>query len=165
MNAPANAIKPFPIDGKLIEPRISITGTIVARAPAATTKAADPARVPFIKLRATVSSASATPMATVPLPISVRLIPPSFPKALAKTIKAAETATKPTPIPIMFLGIKLTATVTSVKAPAIAVSPLTISSHCIFPKSLSADANIFMDVPRRTIANPIDPRPLDFSVK
>ena len=155
VNAPAIVIRPFAIDSQLIVPRTTSTGVRTAKAPAATSSAAEPANVPFIRFNPMASSASATPMATRPFAIPSQLILPIDPRALATILSAAPTMTRPAPIPIMFFGISLVAMATSVKAPPMAMRPFAISAPLILPKSAIAEANIFIAAAISINATPV----------
>ena len=122
-NAPANAIKPFAISSQDKLPRDFITGAMIDKAPAAIRSAADPARVPFMAIRASESNSRDPAITVSPLPISSQLIPPNSFTDLAKTSIAALTINNPVPIPIIFLGIKYNAAPTSIKATPMAVRP------------------------------------------
>ena len=165
VNAPANATRPLAIASQLIAPRILSTGVITSSAEAATIIAAEPARVPVIALRPMARIAIAPPRVTKPLAISSQVIPLILLRASAIITKAAATAIRPVPIPTIFLGINLTATVTAVRAPAIATRPLASSSHDIEEKSCTAEANIFIDAAIAINATPVDITCLAFPVK
>ena len=155
-NAPARVTRPFTMELQLMAPRIDSTGVSTKRALAATRSAAEPARVPVMAFRPIARMAIAPPRVIRPLAISSQDIEPIWLRALASISKAAETAIRPVPMPIMFFGMKLTAIVTAAKAPAIATRPLAISSHCIPEKSFTADANIFMAAPIAMSATPVE---------
>ena len=73
-NIPASDDKPFTIEVQLIAPNIDKTGVNTANAVAATNKAAEPERVPVIRLSPTDNSTSATPIVVSPRPISPHCI-------------------------------------------------------------------------------------------
>ena len=156
VNAPATVIKPFAMLPQLIAPKTLRTGVKTAKAVAATSIAAEPANVPFIRLRPIANSAKAPPIAISPLAISSHEDLPILPKASATISRAAPTTIRPAPMPTMFLGIKFVAIATSAKAPPIATSPLAISFHENLAKSLIADANIFIAAAISTRASPED---------
>ncbi len=135
VKAPARATRPLAIASQLIAPRILSTGVKTSKAEAATSIAAEPARVPVIAFKATARIVIAPPRVTRPLAISSHDILPVLLRAFAMITRAADTAIRPAPIPTMFLGIKFTATVTAARAPAIATNPFAISSHDIVEKS------------------------------
>ena len=164
-NAPARATRPLAIASQLIAPRILSTGVITSRAEAATSIAAEPARVPVIAFKPTARIAIAPPRVIRPLAISSQDIPPILLSAFAMMTRAADTAIRPVPIPTMFLGIKFTATVTAVRAPAIATRPLAISSQDIEPKSPTADAKIFIAAAISINAKPVEMTCLAFPVR
>ena len=126
VNAPAIVTSPLAMLSQLIEPRASSTGVRIASAPAATSMAAEPGKVPFITFRPMASSARAPPIVTSPFAISSQVIPPIFPRAFATISSAAPTAIRPTPTLIVFFGITFIAIATSANAPPIATSPLAI---------------------------------------
>ena len=142
--APAIVTNPFAMEIQLIAPRTERTGVNTAKAAAATSIAAEPPSVPFIKFSPTASSANATPIVTSPLAICSHEKLPIFPRTFATISRAAPTITKPVPIPTMFLGISFVAIATSAKAPPIETNPLAICSHENFAKSDIAEANIFI---------------------
>ena len=131
VNAPAKVMRAFAIDATDIAPKTPRTGARTANAADATSNAAEPASVPFIKLRLMVNSPKATPRTVRPLTISSHCILPNLLIQFAIISNAAPTTTNPTPTPKVFLGINFNAAVTSRSATPIAVSPLPISSHCI----------------------------------
>ena len=165
VNAPANATRPLAIASQLIAPRILSTGVSTSNADAATSIAAEPARVPVIALRPIARIAIAPPRVTRPLAISSQVIPLILLRASAIITSAPATAIRPVPIPIMFLGMKLTATVTAVRAPAIATSPFAISSQDSEEKSCTAEANIFIKAAIAINAMPVDITCLAFPVR
>ena len=166
VNAPAMVTSPFAIASQLIAPRIARDGVSTAIAAEATSKAAEPARVPFMRFNAIESSASAPPMTTSPLAISSQDIPPILPSTCEMISRAAPTTTRPAPTLSIFLGITLTAMATSAKAPPIAARPFPICSHDIWPKSDTAEANIFIAAPIAISDTPVDTIPfaLPFSL-
>src|SRR5574344_1198393 len=143
-NAPAIDTRPFAMDSQLIAPKILRTGVNTAKAAAATSIAADPAKVPFITLRPIANIAIDPPKTVNPLAISSQLILPILSRADAMITSAVDTTIKPTPISTIFLGMKLTAKVTAANAPAIPTKAFPRSSHVIEAKSLAAEANIFI---------------------
>ena len=165
VNAPARATSPLAIAVQLIAPRMLSTGVMTSNALAATNIAADPASVPVIAFKPIARIAIAPPRVTKPLAISSQVIPLILLRASAITTKAAATAIRPVPIPTIFLGMKLTAIVTAVSAPAIATSPLAISSQDIEPKSCTAEANIFIEAAIAIKATPVDITCLAFPVR
>ena len=132
------------------------TGVRIANAAAATSIAAEPDKVPFIRFNPIANSAMDMPRTVNPLPISFHCIFPNLLIAFAKISRATPTITRPVPMLTMFLGMSLTAIVTSPRATLIAVSPRPIISHCILPKSLHADASIFIAAARTTIPVAVD---------
>ena len=165
VNAPANVTRPLAIASQLIAPRILRTGDITSSAEAATNIAAELASVPVIAFKPIAKIAMAPPRAIRPLAISSQVIPLILLRASATTTKAAATAIRPVPMPIIFLGMKLTATVIAVKAPAIATRPLAISPQDIEEKSCTAEANIFIDAAIAINATPVDITCLAFPVR
>ena len=163
-NAPAMETRPFAIESQLIPPRIFITGVRSARAPAATSNAAEPPIVPVIAFSPMANIAIDPPTAARPLPISDHFIPPVFSRTSDMITNAVETAIKPTPIPTIFLGMILVEIATAASAPAIAARPLPISSQLIWDRSFTADANIFIDPPIAIIPIPSDAMPLTLLV-
>ena len=155
-NAPAKVTSPLTMDSQLIAPRIANTGVNTASAPAATNRAAEPASVPFMTFRPIAKIAILPPRVARPLAISSQLNPPIFSSTFATISRAADTAIRPTPMPTMFLGINFTASVTAAKAPAIAASPLAISSHCIPEKSFTAEAMTFIAAAIAIRATPVE---------
>lgn len=155
-NAPAKETKPFAIASQLIAPSILRTGANTANEALAMSNAAEPANVPFIRFNAIDNSANAPPIVTRPLPISSHVKFPIVLRTFDNIVSAPATAIRPTPVDTIFLGIKLTANVISANAPAITVSPLPISSHCIEPKSSTADAIIFIAPAIAINAIPVD---------
>ena len=95
----------------------------MAIAPAAIMRAADPARVPFIRFRAMDSSSNAPPITVRPRPISSQVIPPKSDNALAMIFNAAPTAIRPTLMVIVLFGSSLIAPTRIPKDPAIATRP------------------------------------------
>ena len=155
-NAPAKETKPLAIASQLIAPSILRTGANTAKDALAMSNAAEPANVPFIRFNAIDSSANAPPIVTSPLAISSHVKFPIVLRTFDNIVSAPATAIRPTPVDTIFLGIKLTANVISANAPAITVSPLPISSHCIEPKSSTADAIIFIAPAIAINAIPVD---------
>ena len=144
VNAPAIDTSPLAIDSQLIAPKILRTGVNMANAEAVTSIAAEPPRVPFIRLRPIASSARARPIVTRPFAICSHVNPPILPRASATISKEAATITNPVPIPTIFLGISFVAIATSAKAPPIETKPLAICSQENLLKSDIVEANIFM---------------------
>ena len=165
VKAPARATRPLAMASQLIAPRILSTGVNTSRAEAATSIAAEPARVPVITFKPTARIAIAPLRVTRPLAISSQDILPILLSAFAIMTRAADTAIRPVPIPTMFLGMKFTATVTAVSAPAIETRPLAISSQDIEPKSLIADARIFIAAAISINAKPVEITCLAFPVR
>ena len=156
VKAPARATSPFAIASQLIAPRILRTGASTAKAEAATIIAAEPDNVPVIAFNPIAIMAMEPPSVVNPFATPSHSILPILPRALAMIRRAVETAIRPVPMPTMFLGISLTAIVTAVKAPAIPVSPIASSFHCIVEKSFTAKANIFIAAPIATSATPVE---------
>ena len=129
VKAPAMVTKPFAMDTQLIAPRTERTGVNTAKAAAATSIAAEPLRVPFIKFKPTASSVKATPIVTRPFAICSHEKFPILPRECATISSAAPTITSPVPIPTIFFGISFVAMATSAKAPPMAVKPFPICSH------------------------------------
>ena len=155
VNAPAIAIKPLTIDSQLIEPRIRKTGTNAVKAATATTKAAEPIKVPRIALSPIAKITIEPPKAVRPLPISFHDIFPILLRELANMVNAVEIAIKPRPMPIVFFGINFIAIETANRLPAIPASPFAKFFQDIPPISLIADANIFIAEPNIIIATPV----------
>ena len=164
VKAPATVMSPLAMDSQLILPRVKSTGVRTAKAPAATSMAAEPASVPFMKFRPTASSVKAPPIATRLFAMPSQLIPPIFPRASARTFNAAPTVTRPAPVAIRFFGMAFMAITTSANAPPIASNPLPISSKDMPPKSAIAEANIFMAAPISIMARPVEISPCAFPV-
>ena len=165
VNAPAKTIRLLANDFQDFLERVAKTGTNKFKAETATSNEADPDNVPFIKFKAIDSSAKAPPKTVKPFPIDSHCIEPKLDKASAKTFKAAPTTRSPVPINISPLGIRFTEAATSAKAPPIAVSPLPMDSQFIEPKSDTAEANIFIEIPISTNAEPVDITCLAFPVR
>ena len=164
VKAPATLISPLAMASQLMLPRVKSTGVKTAKALAATSIAAEPASVPFIKFKPTASSARAPPMATRLFATASQLMPPIFPRASAKTFSAAPTVTSPAPVAIKFFGMAFMATATSAKAPPMASKPFPISAKDMPPKSAIAEANIFMAAPISIMARPVEISPCAFPV-
>ena len=147
VKAPARDTRPLTIAVQLIAPRMLRTGVRMANADAATNIAADPDKVPVIALKPTAIIPREPPRATSPFAISFHSIPPIFSRAEAIIRRAVETAIRPVPIAIIFLGMKLTAIVTVAKAPAIPTRPTASSLQFIAEKSFTAAARIFIAAP------------------
>ena len=165
VKAPARDTRPLTIAVQLIAPRILSTGVITRSAADATSIAAEPAKVPLIAFKPTAKIAIAPPSVTRPFAISSHVIPAILLRAFATISRAADTAISPVPIPIIFFGMKLTATVIAVRAPAIATSPFAISPQDIEPKSCTAEANIFIAAAIAINATPVDMTCLAFPVR
>ena len=82
-------------------------------------------------------------------------MPPIRLSTLATICSAAATMTSPVPVPIRLSGMNFIAIAISARATAIEVSPLASVGISKPPKSLTAEANIFMDAPTRTSPVPI----------
>ena len=162
--APARAISPLAIDSQLIAPRTERAGVRTRMAAAATSKAAEPERVPFMAFKPMARIVTAPPRVTRPFAISSQVKEPIFSIAVAMTTNAVATAIKPTPTETMFLGMNLTAVIVTVNAPAMATRPRAISSHRIPEKSSQAEANIFIAAPMAIKAIPVDTTFLAFPV-
>ena len=160
--APPTAIKPLAMEPQLILPSVKSTGVKTAKAPAATSIAADPAKVPFMKFSPTASSAKAPPIATRLFATDSQLIPPILPRAFARILSAAPTVISPVPVVTRFFGITFIAIATSAKAPPIASNPFPIPAKDMLPKSAIAEANIFMAAPISMRAKPVAVSPLAF---
>ena len=156
VNAPAKATRPLTMAPQLIAPKILSTGVITNNAEAATNMAAEPARVPVIAFKPTARIVIEPPRVIRPLAIASQLIPPILSMAFAIITRAVDIAISPVPIPIIFLGMKLTAIVTAVKEPAKAISPFAISPQDIVEKSLIDEANIFIAEPIAIKAIPVE---------
>ena len=164
VKAPATVISPLAMDSQLILPSVKSTGVKTAKAPTATSIAAEPARVPFIRFRPIANSARAPPIVTRLFAMPSQLMPPILPRASARIFKAAPTVTSPAPVAIRFFGIALIAMATSARAPPMASRPFPIASRDIPPKSAMAEANIFMAAPISIMAKPMETSPLTFPV-
>ena len=158
--APATVTSPLAMASQLMLPSVTSTGVSTASAAAATSMAAEPPNVPFMKFRPTASSARAPPMVTRLFATASQLMPPMDRMASAMMFSAAPTAIRPAPMVTMFRGIKRMATATSARAPPIASKPLPISARDIRPKSAIAEANIFMAAPISIMAAPVVISPL-----
>ena len=155
-NAPAKVTRPFTMELQLIAPRIANTGVSTKSALAATSRAAEPARVPVMAFKPMARIVIAPPSVISPFATCSQLRFPIFSRAVARTTSAAETITKPAPMPAILFGMNLTATVIATSAPAIAVKPRAISSHCIVEKSLTAEARIFIAAAIAINAKPVE---------
>ena len=162
--APATVTSPLAMASQLMLPSVTSTGVSTASAAAATSMAAEPPNVPFMKFRPTASSARAPPMVTRLFATASQLMPPMDRMASAMMFSAAPTAIRPAPMVTMFRGIKRMATATSARAPPIASKPLPISARDIRPKSAIAEANIFMAAPISIMARPVEISPCAFPV-
>ena len=155
-NAPARVTRPFTMELQLIAPRIANTGVSTKSALAATSRAAEPARVPVMVFNPMARIVIAPPRVIRPFATCSQLRFPIFSRAVERTTSAAETITKPAPIPAILFGMNLTATVIAASAPAIAVRPRAISPHCMVEKSLTAEARIFIAAAMAINATPVE---------
>ena len=155
-NAPAKVTRPLTMELQLIAPRIANTGVSTKSALAATSRAAEPARVPVMVFNPMARIVIAPPRVIRPFATCSQLRFPIFSRAVERTTSAAETITKPAPIPAILFGMNLTATVIAASAPAIAVRPRAISPHCMVEKSLTAEARIFIAAAMAINATPVE---------
>ncbi len=156
VNAPANATKPFTIDSQLMLPKVRSTGVKTTKAAVATSIAAEPAKVPFIALSPTASISIAPPKVTKLFPISSQLIVLILLRALPRTKIADAAISSPEPTESIFLGIRLTAIVTSASAPPMAVRPFAILSQLIAPILPRAEAIILIAAAISIRASPVE---------
>ena len=129
--APAKATNPLTILPQDISPSDLSTGANIPSATAATIKAAEPARLPFIKYNPPASMPNEPPSATNPLAISSHDIPLNEVNAFPRIVIATATPIRPMALTIMPLGIRFIAPTIISNAPPIAARPLAISSHDI----------------------------------
>ena len=158
-NAPPSTISPFPIASQLIPPASLRTGTRIAKAPAATNKAADPARVPFIRLSAMDSSANAPPKARRPIASCSQLIPDKLVRVLPRTEIAAAAANIPMLFPTMSLGRRFIAIEISSSTAPIPDKPLTSWSTLRLPIFSTALPNISIAAASAIIPTDVDMMP------
>ena len=155
-NAPAKVTRPLTMELQLIAPRIANTEVSTKSALAATSRAAEPARVPVMVFNPMARIVIAPPRVIRPFATCSQLRFPIFSRAVERTTSAGETITKPAPIPAILFGMNLTATVIAASAPAIAVRPRAISPHCMVEKSLTAEARIFIAAAMAINATPVE---------
>ena len=154
VKAPPITVKPLPICSHEKFPSLLITSVMISRAAATTTS---PVPIPTIFLGisfvATATSKSAPPIALKPFPICSQFIAPKSATAEANIFIAAPIAANATPVETTCFAfpVRLVNIVISVSNTPTLARPFPISVHDIAPKSLHADANIFMDAARITI--------------
>ena len=164
-NAPARATRPVATCSHDKLPSVTKTGARRDKAPAAIIRAAEPASVPFIRFKAIANSAKAPPIATSAVPILPQLIPPKLAIASARIFMAPATTTRPAPLATKLGGITRIAPATASRAPPIARRPDPIWPRFMLPKSLTAEASIFIEPAISTKDTPVESAPLAFPAR
>ena len=148
-NATAITIRPFARFSQLIFPKISIDGTSIPSATAASIKAAEPAKVPFITLRPTANISILPPNAIKPFATSSQLILPIFLSARDITSNADDNAIILVAIFGASFGIAYINASNSDMIAPIATTPLMSPCVSMAASFEQADAIKFIAIPKR----------------